>query len=173
MLGKNVMLLAVLAAAAAFALSACSGSESSGAGEEPAATTAAPAETAVPTTEAAATTEEETETATTETEPSETAPVETETTAPPAEDPEVVVVRLVGGEPQGGVRTIRVRQGDVVRLRVESDQASEIHVHGYDIEQEAGPGKPAVFKFTADLEGIFEVESHVGEKQIVKLVVEP
>jgi FtsP/CotA-like multicopper oxidase with cupredoxin domain len=163
MLRKNANVLAPLAAA--LVLSACGGSKTPGPGEQPA-TTAAPAETEPAT-------REESETVVTETETIETETAETATAGPPAEDGKVTVIRLEDGKPQGGVSTIEVKQGDVVRFRVQSDQATEIHVHGYDIEQEAVPGKPAVFKFRAELEGIFEVESHLGEEQIVKLVVEP
>jgi hypothetical protein len=65
-----------------------------------------------------------------------------------------------------------------VRIVVSSDAPDEIHLHGYDIEKEVEPGKPAVFAFTAAIEGIFEMESHVAEDagrdpQVAKLTVEP
>ena len=64
---------------------------------------------------------------------------------------------MVGGEAEGGAQTIEASNGQKVRIVVRSDQTGDIHLHGYDIEKEAGPGKPAVFAFTADLEGIFEI----------------
>ncbi|HEX6654079.1 MAG TPA: hypothetical protein VF072_15145, partial [Thermoleophilaceae bacterium] len=59
-----------------------------------------------------------------------------------------------------------------------SDAHDVIHLHGYDIEKDVEAGKPATFKFTADIEGIFEIESHVAEDKgleplMAKLTVEP
>ena len=50
-----------------------------------------------------------------------------------------------------------------MRIVVSSDVPDEIHLHGYDIEKEAAPGKPARFRFKADAEGAFELESHAAE----------
>jgi hypothetical protein len=65
-----------------------------------------------------------------------------------------------------------------VVIVVRSDVADEIHLHGYDIEKEAGPGRPARFRFKANLEGQFELESHVAEDAgrdpvVGTLIVEP
>ena len=65
-----------------------------------------------------------------------------------------------------------------MRFVVDSDEPDDIHVHGYDIEKSVAPGKPAKFSFTADIEGIFEIESHEAEHVgkdalIAKLVVTP
>jgi len=91
---------------------------------------------------------------------------------PPAPAPERIRVR--GGQPVGGVRTITVENGDRVRIRVSStDTADEIHLHGYDTYADVAPGRSARFSFTANLEGIFEIELHGSGTQIGKLVVEP
>jgi heme/copper-type cytochrome/quinol oxidase subunit 2 len=76
------------------------------------------------------------------------------------------------------VADIDVKKGERVRFVVTSDLPDEIHVHGYDIEQEVGPGKPARFSFPASIEGIFEIESHEAEHAgkdalIARLTVEP
>jgi hypothetical protein len=65
-----------------------------------------------------------------------------------------------------------------VRIVVRSDAADEIHLHGYDITRSAGPGQPAQFRFKADAEGAFEMESHVAEDAgrdplVARLVVSP
>lgn len=90
---------------------------------------------------------------------------ETETEAQPEPPPEPPVTRIdvKGGVIDGDVKSIKVAKGDTVRIVVSSDVPDEIHLHGYDIEQEAAPGKPARFKFKANLEGAFELESHVAE----------
>jgi FtsP/CotA-like multicopper oxidase with cupredoxin domain len=98
------------------------------------------------------------------------------TEAPPKPDVERIVIKNF--EVQGGVRNIDVKKGDDVRIVVTSDQPDEIHLHGYDIEKEVAPGKPGNFRFKADVEGVFEIESHTNEDAgkpplVAKLVVEP
>jgi FtsP/CotA-like multicopper oxidase with cupredoxin domain len=91
---------------------------------------------------------------------------ETDTTAEqPAEPaaPPVTRINVKGGVIDGDVKSIEVAKGDTVRIVVTSDVDDEIHLHGYDIEKEAGPGKPARFRFKATLEGAFELESHAAE----------
>jgi|SRR5215211_1082197 len=87
-------------------------------------------------------------------------------------------IDIVGDEVKGGVRNIDVTKGSAVRIVVSADKPDTIHLHGYDIEKEATPDKPARFAFTADIEGVFEMESHTFEDAgleagVAKLVVEP
>ena len=105
----------------------------------------------------------------------------TETEAPaetvPAE-PKPTQIQIRGGEVVGGPADIQAKKSDVVRFVVSSDAPDDIHLHGYDIEKKSEPGKPARFEFTADVEGIFEIESHVAEDAgkdplVGKLTVEP
>ena len=86
---------------------------------------------------------------------------ETQPEAPP--EPPVTRISVKGGVIAGDVKSIEVAKGDTVRIVVSSDVEDEIHLHGYDIEKEAAPGKPARFKFKADVEGAFELESHAAE----------
>lgn len=105
-----------------------------------------------------------------------TVPAQTETTAPAATqpaEPAATRIRVEGGQPAGGVEEITVKTGDTVRLTVTSDAPQEIHVHGYDIIDNAGPGSPARFRFDADIEGVFEVELEGPHTQIAELRVEP
>jgi hypothetical protein len=101
-------------------------------------------------------------------------------TAPSALEPPPVVekVRLQDLAPVGGVKEIEAAKGDTIRFVVVSDGADQIHLHGYDITLDAGPGKPARFRVKADIEGIFEIESHEAEQAgkdplVAKLRVEP
>jgi plastocyanin len=87
-------------------------------------------------------------------------------------------IEIRGGEVAGGPADIKVTKGDNVRIVVSADARDDIHLHGYDIEKPVEPGKPATFSFTADVEGIFELESHVAEDAgrdplVGKLTVEP
>jgi FtsP/CotA-like multicopper oxidase with cupredoxin domain len=90
----------------------------------------------------------------------------------------VTNLRLRGGQVVGGAKTIEAERGDTVRLVVRSDAPDELHLHGYDIEREAAPGRPARFRFTADAEGEFVLESHTAEHAghepvIARLLVGP
>jgi len=85
---------------------------------------------------------------------------------------------IKSGKPAGGVQDFKVKKGDKVTIVVSADAHDVIHLHGYNIEKDIEPGKPATFKFTANLEGIFDIESHVAEDagrepQMGKLTVEP
>lgn len=82
-----------------------------------------------------------------------------------------IVVR--NGEPVGGVEELEFDAGDEIRFRVSSNKADEVHVHGYDVEEEIPAGGSATLAFPADIEGIFEVELHGSEAQIAELRVNP
>jgi hypothetical protein len=125
----------------------------------------------------AAQTTTQAETGADETTPAET-DAETETTPPAPPEPEVTRIRIRGGEVVGGPTEITVTNGDVVRIVVAADAPDDIHLHGYDIEKPAAPGQPARFRVEADIEGSFEMESHVAEDAgrdplIARLNVEP
>lgn len=116
-------------------------------------------------TEAAVTTPTETETVV-----SGTAPVETTPTRP-----EAVVVRFVvkDGRSEGGIRRVRVKQGERVRLIVSADAADEVHLHGYDITSDVAPGRQGRIAFVAKVPGRFEVELEEPGTQIGELEVRP
>jgi FtsP/CotA-like multicopper oxidase with cupredoxin domain len=58
------------------------------------------------------------------------------------------------------MRTIRVHEGDVVRLHWRADRPLTLHLHGYDIEWRVLPGQPAESSFTAYATGRFDIEIH-------------
>jgi hypothetical protein len=107
-----------------------------------------------------------------------TAETQTETEPAPPPEPEVSRIRVRGGTVVGGVQRVQATKGGTVRILVISDSPDQIHLHGYDIYENAAPGKPGRFVFRADIEGIFEIESHVAEDAgkdplLARLVVEP
>ena len=59
-----------------------------------------------------------------------------------------------------GKKVLRVKQGDQVELKWQTDEKVDLHLHGYDIEKTATPGKPVIMKFTAKATGRFPVTSH-------------
>jgi hypothetical protein len=92
--------------------------------------------------------------------------------------PKVTRITIEGGQVRGEPKSISVKKGDPVRIVVSSDAPDELHLHGYEIEKTAAPGKPARFSFDARLEGEFELESHTAEDAgheplVARLLVEP
>ncbi len=88
--------------------------------------------------------------------------------------PAAETIEVAGGQPADGEPAeLAYSQGDEVNIVVKADEESEFHLHGYDIEEEATPEKPAEFQFTADIEGKFELEDHHSEALIAELTVNP
>lgn len=119
--------------------------------------------------------EDDRETASTAATVSPAVTIPTATTAKPGPPPapEADIVRLRAGAPVGGVQRIDVESGERVRLDVRSDTPQEIHVHGFDVTKTAAPGIPARFRFKADIEGRFEVETHATGTVIAEIAVSP
>ena len=57
---------------------------------------------------------------------------EEEKPAPEKKEPVVPTIVVRGGEPVGGVAELSFDAGEVVRFKVESDVADELHLHGYE-----------------------------------------
>jgi hypothetical protein len=82
-----------------------------------------------------------------------------------------VVINVVGGKPQGGVKKITVNKGDPVRFKVVSDVSDEIHVHGYNFHKDVEKGGSVSFDFPAKIDGIFVIELESRGEQIASLQV--
>ena len=110
--------------------------------------------------------------------PTATAPTETsgETTPPTTtqepEGPEPVRITFEGGDVTGPRRP-EFTVGDRVILVVRADVVGHVHLHGYDLMQDVGPGLPARFSFKADAPGRFEVELEERHLPLIELVVSP
>jgi hypothetical protein len=87
--------------------------------------------------------------------------------------PVVGTIRVVNGQPQGGIKTIAFKKGDQVGLKVQSDVADEIHVHGYDLKKNVKAGGSVQFAFKATIEGRFDIELEHAGTQIANLEVDP
>ncbi|MFG2625823.1 hypothetical protein [Streptomyces sp. NPDC048473] len=98
-------------------------------------------------------------------------------TAPAAHQPETprpdttleIVVSHGRVRPTPG-RT-EIKKGRIIELRVRSDRADTLHVHGYDKEARLPAGKTVTLSFTADRTGLFEVETHESDLLLTQLVV--
>lgn len=86
-------------------------------------------------------------------------------------DVPTIVVR--DGEPVGGLQELEYSAGDEIRFRVSSDEAEEVHVHGYDLAKDVPAGGTVEFAFPADLEGIYEAELEEQGVQIAELQINP
>ena len=75
--------------------------------------------------------------------------------------------------------SIKVKQHDMVTLKIESEEPGEFHLHGYDIERDVKPGEVVDLVFEADITGGFKItfhnlEEHEGEdKEVGFLEVRP
>jgi FtsP/CotA-like multicopper oxidase with cupredoxin domain len=107
---------------------------------------------------------------------SATSTATTATATEPAPPPPTAQIAIKDDAPVGGVEQIEVTKGDRVVLEVSSDAAGELHVHGYELEQELTPGKTATLRFPADIDGKFEIELHAASgahAPVAELTVQP
>ena len=74
--------------------------------------------------------------------------------------PRVIEVRVENRKVVAPEEAIRITQGDVIELRWSSDEAVELHLHGYDVELHVGPDAPATMAIEAFAAGRFPITSH-------------
>ena len=92
----------------------------------------------------------------------------------PAAESRGVQIQVRDGRPVGGVRSITVSKGDIVRLTVSSrDTEDEVHLHGYDVSKDVAPDRPAELALEAYLEGIFEIGLEGAHVELARLEVRP
>ena len=86
--------------------------------------------------------------------------------------PADISVIVQDGEIVQGETRYEVDLGQNIVIEVFSSQFNhEVHVHGYDLTDFAGPISPARFEFAADLAGAWEVEFEETSELIFELVV--
>ena len=81
-----------------------------------------------------------------------------------------IEVGYAGGSITGGGKR-SASLGKSVVIKVTSDVADEIHLHGYDKTAAVAPGTPATISIVADKPGIFEVELHKKGLKLFELEV--
>ena len=74
-------------------------------------------------------------------------------------------IKVEQGRADEAMRLIRVKQGDLVKLRWTTDRPMLLHLHGYDIEKRIVPGAPAELAFTAYAAGRFPIHVHAPDGQ--------
>jgi hypothetical protein len=92
---------------------------------------------------------------------------------PKPDKPELPLVEIEGGAPVGGVQELEFKSGEEARFEVVTDAADELHFHGYDLYFDVKPGKPNDLSFDADIEGLFELESHTTGELLAEISVVP
>ncbi len=85
----------------------------------------------------------------------------------PAEDAKerLIVLDIRDGKIPDGLRLVRVTQGDLITLRLTTDQPMILHLHRYNIEIQAGSGSTVEFAFIAYAAGRFPIEAHLEGKE--------
>lgn len=100
----------------------------------------------------------------------------TTTAAPPPPpgpaSPARVRIVVEGGLPVGGPRRVTVALGRRVILTVTSDISDHVHLHGYDLMQDVGPGQPATIRFRATRPGTVEAELEDRGVQIARITTQ-
>jgi hypothetical protein len=93
---------------------------------------------------------------------------------PPPGPPPPAQVRIVvrDGLPVGGPRRVTVGRGRRVILNVTSDVSDHVHLHGYDLMQDVGPGMPARIAFRATRPGTVEAELEDRGVQIARITAQ-
>jgi hypothetical protein len=89
----------------------------------------------------------------------------------PTADQELFEFAISGGQASPPLDRVTVALGRTVRIVVTSDQADEVHLHGYDLDAHTGPGEPGVIEFVADQAGLFELETHETGLVLLQLLV--
>lgn len=88
----------------------------------------------------------------------------------------VFEIVLESGLPVGASNTLRVDQRQNVTLRWTSDMPAMLHLHGYNLTAETGPGQPGEMAFLATVAGRFPVEVHDaagGHRTVLYIEVHP
>ena len=72
----------------------------------------------------------------------------------------VVQLQITKRRLQNDPGTIRVSVGDYVDLRWSTDEATTLHLHGYDVMLPLVPGNEAHMRFQANATGRYPVSAH-------------
>ncbi|MEU9316126.1 hypothetical protein [Streptomyces sp. NPDC048295] len=95
-----------------------------------------------------------------------------EESRPATPSPDITLeIAVSHGEVSPDPGRTEIKKGRTVQLRVRSDRADTLHVHGYDKEARLPAGKTVILTFTADRSGLFEVETHESDLLLTQLVV--
>ena len=81
-------------------------------------------------------------------------------------------LRIAHGSVAKEMQVLRVKQGDLVKLRWTTDEPMTLHLHGYNIEKDAKPGAVTEFAFKAYATGRYPITVHGPENHFTLVYVE-
>ena len=77
-------------------------------------------------------------------------------------DPETLDVMVAIKSGVMDPKTIKVKQGDMVTLKILADDAGEFHLHTYDVEADIPADQETDFYFVAEATGRFKITYHLS-----------
>ncbi len=83
----------------------------------------------------------------------------------------VVEIELAQGNVAPLGERIDVRKGQEIELRITSDRADQLHIHGFDTTLQIVAGQPQTHTFVADRTGRYEIETHSPTLTVVILQI--
>ena len=78
---------------------------------------------------------------------------------------------MAGGKVTGVESRVPAKLGERLEVRVTSDVAEQVHVHGYDLTADVAAGGVASIEVDATIPGGFEVELEKSHKTLFQLRV--
>jgi len=100
--------------------------------------------------------------------PSASSSSSTSATTPAGRTLEVTVTGSKVSPPPG---TVKLGVGETLTLTVTRDHDDELHIHGFDVEEELPAGRPVSVELTGKAPGVYEVETHHPELRLLKIAV--
>lgn len=77
------------------------------------------------------------------------------------------------GRRVSGPELVTARVGETLRLRVRSNRADELHVHGYEVSRELPADHLVVLELPLAMSGRFDIELHAAHQVLTVLEVQP
>ena len=87
--------------------------------------------------------------------------------------PKVFELVVEGGKLAAGPAVIKVTEGDEIVVRITTDKADDLHLHGYDVHAHLKPGAATELRLVANRTGRFEYELHKSHVDLGVLEVHP
>ncbi len=110
--------------------------------------------------------------------PASSAPSSADSSSAPApsaspSDEEVVTITVSvrDGKVTPKPSRVEVPLGSQVRLQVTSDVDDTLHVHGFEVEEDLEAGRTTTIELQPDQPGLYEVETHETELELLQLAV--
>lgn len=77
------------------------------------------------------------------------------------------------GRRVSGPELVTAGVGETLRLRVRSNRADELHVHGYEVSRELPADHLVVLELPLAMSGRFDIELHAAHQVLTVLEVQP